>query len=125
MQNNDTQVDDVDFEISFYEDIVRQSPDFVNALVLLGDAYTHKGLHHKGLEIDLRLSVLRPRDPTVHYNLACDYALLKETDSAIGALEKAIKLGYRNFRHMLKDQDLESIRQDKRYIELVRKFKKK
>ncbi len=117
--------EDIDFEISFYEDIIRESPDFVNALILLGDAYTHKGLHQKALEVDMHLGRLRPKDAVIHYNLSCDYAMLKDVDSAISILEKAIKLGYRNFRHMEKDPDLDVIRQDSRYMALVGKFKKR
>ena len=126
MQNMEIPIEeDIDFEISFYEDIVRESPDFVNALILLGDAYTHKGLFQKGLEVDLHLGRLRPKDAVVHYNLACDYALIKNPDAAINTLEKAIKLGYRNFRHMEKDPDLEAIRHDDRYIALARKYRRR
>lgn len=117
--------EDLDFEISFYEDIIRDKPDLVDALVVLGDAYTKKGLYEKGLEVDLRLSRLKPKDATVHYNLACDYSLLKKSDECFGALEKAIKLGYRAFAHMTKDPDLDYVRQDSRYAALVAKYKKK
>lgn len=120
-----TAEEDIDFEISFYEDVLRDSPDVIEALILLGDAYTRKGLYEKGLEMDKRLSKLRPDDSTVHYNLACDYSLLKKTKLALETLEKAIKLGYRSFKHMEKDPDLDNIRQDQRYKELVRKHRKR
>ncbi|MBN2452804.1 MAG: hypothetical protein JXB40_00890 [Candidatus Omnitrophica bacterium] len=116
--------DDIDFEISFYEDVIRESPDHVNALFLLGDAYTKKGLYAKGLEMDLRLANLLPTDPTIRYNLACDYSLLKRSDSCIEALEKAIKFGYRAFKHMDRDPDLEYIRRDARYGELLLRYRK-
>ncbi len=117
--------EDLDFEISFYEDLVKDKPDFVDALVLLGDAYTKKGLYGKGLAADIKLSELRPKDPTIHYNLACDYALLKDAGRCIEALEKAVKLGYRDFRYLTKDPDLEFIRQDERYKELIARYRKK
>ena len=120
-----TMEEDIDFEISFYEDIIKESPNFVAALILLGDAYTRKSLHEKALEVDKRLSALLPKDPTVHYNLACDYALLKKPKLALDTLEKAIRLGFRNFKHIEKDPDLDSIKQDKRYQELLLKFRKK
>lgn len=122
---NSTEDDDIDFEISFYEDVVKANPDFTNALILLGDAYTQKGLHDKALEIDQRLSGLLPADSTVHYNLACDYSLLKNAQSCLETLDKALKLGYRAFKHMEKDPDLEFIRQDPRYKELLLKYRKK
>jgi tetratricopeptide (TPR) repeat protein len=117
--------EDLDFEISFYEDIVRDKPDLVDALVVLGDAYTKKGLYEKGLEVDLRLSALKPKDATVHYNLACDYSLLKKSDECFSALEKALKLGYRAFSHMSKDPDLDHVRKDERYAALLARYKKK
>ena len=117
--------EDLDFEIAFYEDLVKDKPDFIDALVLLADAYTKKDMYQKGLEIDLKLSGLLPKDATVHYNLACDYSLLKDTDHCLAALEKAIMLGYRDFRWMEKDVDLAHIRQDARYKELVAKYRKR
>ncbi len=117
--------EDLDFEISFYEDILKTKPDLVDALIVLGDAYTQKGLYGQGLGVDLRLSRLRPKDATVHYNLACDYSLLKRTDEAVATLEKAVRLGYRAFDYMSKDPDLGHIRNDVRYTALVAKYKKK
>ncbi len=114
--------EDLDFEIPFYEDILKSKPDLVDALIVLGDAYTKKGLYDKGLEVDLRLSKLRPKDATVHYNLACDYTLLKRTDEAIATLERALKLGYRAFEHMSKDPDLDNIRGDARFAALFAKY---
>jgi len=117
--------EDLDFEISFYEDLVKDKPDYVDALILLGDAYSKKGLFEKGLATDLKLSQLRPKDPTIHYNLACDYALLKDADRCLETLEKAIRIGYRDFRYMTKDPDLEFIRHDARYKELILRHRKK
>lgn len=117
--------EDLDFEIPFYEDILKSKPDLVDALIVLGDAYTRKGAYDKGLEVDLRLAKLRPKDATVHYNLACDYALLKRVDEAIGTLEKALRLGYRAFEHMSKDPDLDNIRHDKRFAGLLAKYRKR
>jgi tetratricopeptide (TPR) repeat protein len=85
--------EDLDFEISFYEDLVKEKPDFVDALILLGDAYTKKGLDAKALDADLKLSVLCPKDPAIHYNLACDYSVLKDADRCLEVLEKAISFG--------------------------------
>jgi tetratricopeptide (TPR) repeat protein len=110
---------DLDFEIEFLERLLEKKPDFVEALIVLGEDYTKKGLYEKGLAADTKLAVLRPDDQTVYYNLACDYSLLKNSELSFQALEKAIALGYDDFRHMLKDPDLEYIRQDKRYAQLL------
>ena len=117
--------EDLDFEISFYEDVIKDKPDLVTALIVLGDAYTQKGLYEKGLEVDLRLTKLKPKDATVHYNLACDYSLLRRADECLATLEKALKLGYRAFSHMMKDPDLDHIRKDPRYAALIAAYRNK
>ena len=37
--------EDLDFEIKFCEGLIAKKPDFVEALVLLGDLYTKKGMY--------------------------------------------------------------------------------
>jgi tetratricopeptide (TPR) repeat protein len=117
--------DNLDFEIAFFEKLLDKNPDFVEALTALGDAYTKKGLYEKGLETDLRLVKFRPADPIIHYNLACDYSLLKQPELCLRVLETAIKLGYREFDYMEKDPDLEYIRQDTRFRELIAKYEER
>jgi len=111
-------------EISFYEDLLKEKPDYVDALIALGDDYTKKGRYKEGLGIDERLVKLKPDDPLVHYNLACSYSLLKMANLCLEALEKAIHLGYRDPIFMEKDPDLEFIRKDPRYIELLSRYVK-
>lgn len=101
----------LDFEISFYERIAERHPDFVDALVALGEAYTRRGWYEKGLQLDQRLTQLRSEDPILWYNLACSYALLKRPDDALHALERSIDLGYDDFDHLMKDPDLSSLRE--------------
>ncbi len=115
--------EDLDFEISFYERLIEQKPQFIQALFALGDAYTKKGLYRKGLEIDKRLAKLKPKDDIVYYNLACDYSLLESADLCLKALEKALRLGYRDFRFMEQDPDLAYIRKDPRYRELLARYR--
>ena len=116
--------DNLDFEISFYEGLIQKKPDFLEVLFLLGDLYTKNGLYEKGLEIDKKLLKLRPSDPTVHYNLSCDYSLLKRKNLSLKALRKALELGFKDFRLIEKDPDLEFLRKDKRFELLILEFKK-
>jgi tetratricopeptide (TPR) repeat protein len=103
---------DLDIEIGFLEGLVRRDPDYVDALQVLGDDYTRRGQYADGLKIDVVLAQLCPKDPIVYYNLACSYALTRQSELAISALMKAIETGYRDFKWLLKDPDLKSIRQD-------------
>ena len=82
--------EDVAFEIGFFEGIARHDPDYIEALQVLGDAYTKSGQWEKGLRIDERLARLCPNNPLVFYNLACSYSLLTRLDEAFAALDSAI-----------------------------------
>lgn len=105
----------IDFEISFFSRLVKSHPDFVDALKPLAELYTHQGLFEKGLEIDRQLAKLCPEDHTVFYNLACSLALTGHKDEALGALERAVKLGFDDFKHLKKDPDLKPLRRDPRF----------
>ena len=109
----------LDFEISFFERLVKKDPDFVDALIPLAEAYTRKGFHEKALAIDERLVKLRREDPIVYYNLACSYALLGRKEDAFQALEQAVKAGYEDFEHLKRDSDLKSLREDARFKSLA------
>jgi len=125
MNNSNNLRANVLFEIAFFERLVTNNPDFIDALMPLAQAYTEVGDYQKGLSVDKRLSRLLPQDGIVFYNLACSFALLTMTDEAILALQKAIKLGYNDLKHMLKDTDLETIRTDTRFSRLVAILKKR
>lgn len=101
---------DLDVEIGFLQGVVQRDPDFVEALQVLGDAYTKRGRFDAGLEVDEALSKLCPRDPMVLYNLACSYALTKRHEQAALALLRALELGYSDFKWLMKDPDLETLR---------------
>ncbi|HTL48058.1 MAG TPA: hypothetical protein VL688_08385 [Verrucomicrobiae bacterium] len=101
--------DRIDFEIAFYESLVKDKEDFVDALIPLAHAYTEKGWFEKGLEIDRRLARLLKDDGIVHYNLACSLALLGKSREALRALRRALVLGYEDFEHLKQDPDLKSL----------------
>ncbi len=99
-----------DFEVTFFEALVRERPDYVEALLPLAEAYTRSGLYQKGLETDRRLAAFLPEDAGVRYNLACSLALTGNPAEALSELARAVGLGYRDFAHMRRDPDLKSLR---------------
>jgi tetratricopeptide (TPR) repeat protein len=107
--------EDLSFEIHFFEGIAQRDPDYIEALQILGDAYTKTGQWGKGLIIDQRLAMLCPDNPLVFYNLACSYSILNHIDEAFAALKQAIALGYDDARWLIKDPDLENLRRDQRF----------
>ena len=115
---------DINFEIQFYEGIICKKPNFVEALMVLGDLYTKSGEHEKGLKIDEKLSKLRPYNPIVLYNLACSYSLLQENKKALKTIQKAVECGYRDFEHLEHDPDLAHLRLDDGFQQYLSKIKK-
>jgi len=115
----------LDFEIWFYEEILRRDPDLVDVLIPLGDAYTKRGFYEKGLDVDLKLARLRPSDATVFYNLACSYSLLGQIHSALESLEKAFSLGYKEFAFLMMDPDMENVRNSPDFDQLLKKYRRK
>ena len=101
---------DLDFRIGFMEGIVRRDRRYVEALQILGDLYTQRGRYEHSLKVDKRLSRLEPGNPNVFYNLACSHALTGRFKLAAAALEKALRLGYRDFKWIARDPDLRYLR---------------
>ena len=115
---------DLDVTIEFMEGLVRRDPDYVDALQLLGDHYTQRGRYTEGLKVDERLARLEPRSPLVFYNLACSCSLIGQFDRAALALEKALQLGYRDFRWLARDPDLHQLRQQPIYRDIEAKIQR-
>lgn len=86
-----------------------------------------KGDYKKGeQECKLLIKVLQSRSErtkqsynevmcNVYYNLACCQSMQKKKSAAIKSLEMACQYNYRNYRHALKDTDLDFLRNDKRF----------
>ncbi|MGE0268471.1 MAG: hypothetical protein AB7S78_08470 [Candidatus Omnitrophota bacterium] len=113
VKNKTTSTDQ--FEIEFYEGLLKKKPDFFEAMALLGDLYTRVGRYQDGLAMDERLYQIDPQNPVVLYNLACSYSLLDQIDLSFRSLKKAINCGYDDFFHIEQDSDLENLKKDLRF----------
>lgn len=115
---------DMDFEIQFYERILTDKPDFIEALIALGDLYTKRGCYEKGLDVDRKLSRLRSEDPVVLYNLACSYSLLSDVDKAFSVIKLALQCGYDDFDHLEQDNDLLNLRNSPPFQQYLTQFRR-
>ncbi len=108
-------------EMEFLEAVRARRPE--NRLVTesLGDLYTATGRYEEGLKIDLELARQYPDDAYVLYNLGCSYALVGQKEKAMEILSKAVDQGYSESRWMTQDSDLESLRDDPRFKQLVKR----
>ena len=118
------EIRDLDTKITFMEGVVRRDPKYVEALQILGDHYTQRGKFDHSLKVDQQLSRLEPRNPLVYYNLACSYSLNRDFDLAAAALEKALTLGYRDFKWLARDPDLRPLRKHPSFRHIEDKIRK-
>lgn len=112
----------LDFELHFFSTILTGVPDYADVLRVHAQNLSAKGLLKEGLMAEQKLVELRPADPDAHYNLACRYASMKQPDLALRTLRTAVELGYRDFRAMVQDRQLESVRKDPRFRALLREY---
>lgn len=110
---------DHDFDIGFYESVLRRSPRDTTVIELLGGLYTKQGRISEGLKMDRRLVRLLPENPTAHYNLACSLALSKRKTDALRSLRQAVSLGYRDLDWMQQDPDLEDLKNHPEFLALL------
>ncbi len=63
---------------------------------------------------------LNPTDPLMQYNAACFYSNAGEKSLAIETLKNAITAGYQDYEWIKRDSDLNNIRNEPKFIELMR-----
>ena len=112
-------LDQLDFDIDFFERLLERSGDSVEVLRVLAELVSRKGLLQRAVQLDRRLVELMPEDFLARYNLACSLARAGCADEAIDALSRAILLGYDDLDHMESDPDLESLRTHPDFLALL------
>jgi serine/threonine protein kinase/Flp pilus assembly protein TadD len=68
----------------------------------------------------VRAIELSPTDPLMMYNAACFYVTVGEKQLAVETLKKAIANGYHQYEWIKRDTDLDPIRDEPGYIELMK-----
>jgi tetratricopeptide (TPR) repeat protein len=114
---------DHEFEMAFYESVLKRDPSYADVVEILGGLYTKYGRIAEGLKMDRRLVRLQPDNATAHYNLACSLALSKRKLDALRTLRRAVKLGYKDFDWMQQDPDLDGLKKQPEFMELLEQLK--
>lgn len=110
-------------EIAFLEGVLRRCPGHEPAMEALGHLYTRSGRYEEGLRMDIEMTRRRPDNPEHWYNLACSFSLVRRTDEAFEALDRAVRLGYRDTEWLLKDEDLKPLHEDPRFQGIVERVR--
>jgi tetratricopeptide (TPR) repeat protein len=114
---------DPEFEMSFYESVLKRDPGYAEVVEILGGLYTKHGRIADGLKMDRKLVKLQPQNATAHYNLACSLALAKRKSDALRTLRHAVALGYKDFDWMQQDPDLEELKTQPAFVALLDQLK--
>ncbi len=115
--------EDPEFEMRFFESVLRRDPGYTAVVEILGGLYTRHGRIADGLRMDRKLVRLLPQNATAHYNLACSLALSKRKRDALRSLHQAVKLGYTDLDWMQQDPDLDVLKEDPAFLALVAQLK--
>ena len=84
--------------------------------------------HREAIDTYLPIVKAHPRTylgNTAAYNISCAYALLGEKDKALEWFETCADWGYAEWKHIMVDSDMDSLRDDDRYRAVLERMKKK
>jgi serine/threonine protein kinase/tetratricopeptide (TPR) repeat protein len=106
--------------LQVYPRYLSQHPDDARAHMYFALTLTRAGKTGEAKQEAEKALALSPDDPVMSYNTACFYARLGEQSLAAKTLQKAVTIGYENYEWMKRDPDLESVRNEPEYIELMK-----
>ena len=98
------------------------NPDDARAYYLGAGALIQIGQRDKALQWARKALSGNDSDSMVLYNVACVYSLGDLIDEAIECLEKAVQNGFGHREWLEHDSDLDNIRNDSRFLALLRRL---
>lgn len=91
------------------------NPDDVRAVYKKAGALCGLGEDALALEWSEIALAMDPDDPAVQYNVACNYALLNQTEKALNCLEKSFRQGFGHRSWIENDPDFATLRHHPRF----------
>lgn len=108
-----------------FREATRLDPTRTEAYNGIGVTYYARGDYQEALRWYKKALEVDPDFGDAFYNMACIYSLLKKKELAFRYLGIAVLNGYVEHQAMQQDPDLNNIRDDSRYREILEKMKKK
>jgi len=71
------------------------------------------------------MALMAPNNPRVFYNMACLHALNRDRSRALEALKRAVEKGFKDAATIEGDKDLDALRDDPVYKQIVEELKKR
>jgi tetratricopeptide (TPR) repeat protein len=115
---------ELDKAISDYTEAIRLDPKLANAYFNRATILFNRRDIAKALFDFHDASRLDPKLAPAFYGKACCYAVERKTERAIDNLRQALELGYRDFDAISRDTNLNSIRNDPAFEQLMNEFAK-
>lgn len=101
------------------------NPRFAPAYILLGALLKQPGRLEESISACKKAVLLDPDCTAAYYDLACYYSLLSKREQSLAAMEMALCKGFCDFEWVLKDPDLESLRQNPEFKLLLQSYRTK
>ncbi|MGD9975265.1 MAG: tetratricopeptide repeat protein [Desulfatirhabdiaceae bacterium] len=99
-----------------FEKAIAINPDLSQPYYNLGIFWFHQGdMLRAQIHFTRAVSLNPDENPSAYYNLACVYSRRDDPEKSSEWLKKAIEKGYRNWKAIEMDPDLENLRRDDRY----------
>jgi serine/threonine protein kinase/tetratricopeptide (TPR) repeat protein len=108
-------------ELEVYPRYLSRFPENPRAHVFYAVALARAGRTEEGKAEVARAIELNPTDPLMLYNTACFYARIGEKRLALDALKNAVREGFGEYGWLERDPDLDSIRGEPEYAELMKR----
>jgi adenylate cyclase len=101
---------------------LEMNPHDTRALYVGANQLCNVGEQDKGLELAERALEQDDKEPVSLYNVACFYAMQGDKERSIELLERAVEGGWGDRAWIETDSDLDSIRDDERFVTLLQRM---
>ena len=108
--------------IELYEKFLEENPGDLRAWYRLGHATYKAKRYDVSVAAYLKASELEDVRVWAFYNAACSAALMNDIEQAFEYLDMAIQAGFDDRENMMNDPDLEALREDSRFEQVVAKI---
>ena len=95
-------------------------PDDARGHLFYAVSLAHKGDLDRAREEAKKALEINPNDPLMQYNASCFYSQMDDKKLAIESLKNAFAAGYQDYEWVKRDSDLENIRKEPEFIELMK-----
>ena len=106
--------------LQIYPRYLSQHPDDSRGHMFYALALTHAERFEEAKIEAAKALELSPDDPLMMYNAACFYARLGDKRLALETLKNAVTSGFEHYEWIKRDPDVESLRTESAYIELMK-----